>query len=160
VTDLASAVVQVVTSGVDWPGVAAAISGGVVGLAGIIATVRQASRSISAQNARAMLDEKRRTYTHYLSAIDAATGAHEATWVETYKSVVDAGFAVKMTAPVEVANLARALTDLFGNTERGDEWLGQVGRAADRVSNAMRADLGVADSSTTSDGRKREAAKS
>jgi len=36
VIELASAVVQVVTSGVDWPAVAAAISGGVVGLADII----------------------------------------------------------------------------------------------------------------------------
>lgn len=35
-TDLISPVVQVVTSGMDWPAIVAAISGGVVGLAGII----------------------------------------------------------------------------------------------------------------------------
>ena len=68
-TDLASPVVQVVTSGVDWPAVAAAIAGGVVGLAGIIFAWRQSKMTISAEDARATLAEKRRIYANYLAAI-------------------------------------------------------------------------------------------
>jgi len=69
VTDLASPVVQVVTSGVDWPAVAAAIAGGVVGLAGIIFAWRQSKMTISAEDARTTLAEKRRIYANYLAAI-------------------------------------------------------------------------------------------
>jgi hypothetical protein len=52
VIEVASAVVQVVTSGTDWPATAAAISGGVVGLAGIIFAWHQSGRTISAEDAR------------------------------------------------------------------------------------------------------------
>src|ERR1022692_2920925 len=61
-------VVQVVTSGVSWPAIVAAISGGVVGLAGIGSTIWVATRSISAENSRVRLAEKRRTYARFLTA--------------------------------------------------------------------------------------------
>ena len=69
-TDLASPVVQVVTTGTDWPAVWAAISGGVVGLAGIIFAWRQSRMTISAEDARAKLAEKRRIYANCLTAIN------------------------------------------------------------------------------------------
>jgi hypothetical protein len=72
VRESASAVVQVVTSGVDWPAVVAAISGGIVGLAGIFVAWRQSNRTIDAEDARAKLAEKRRIYA---SCLDALTHA-------------------------------------------------------------------------------------
>ena len=67
---LAASVVQVVTSGVDWPAVAAAIAGGVVGLAGIGVTVWQSSKSIGAEETRIKLNEKRRAYARFHASLD------------------------------------------------------------------------------------------
>jgi hypothetical protein len=57
-----SPAVQVVTGGTNWPAIIAAISAGVVGLAGILATYWSGKRSINAENERARLAEKRRIY--------------------------------------------------------------------------------------------------
>jgi hypothetical protein len=90
-------VVQVVTSGPDWPAIAAAIAGAVVGLAGIIAGYWQSKRSgedaarnlknslnatarnlrisINAENKRAWVAEKRRIYAECLAAFEELTTA-------------------------------------------------------------------------------------
>jgi hypothetical protein len=70
VAHMASPVIQVVTSGTDWPAVWAAISGGAVGLAGIGATVWQFRRGIRADNQRAEVAEKRRIYGRYHASLD------------------------------------------------------------------------------------------
>jgi hypothetical protein len=63
-------VVQVVTSGVSWPAIVAAISGGVVGLAGIGSTIWVATRSISAENKPVLLADKRRIYASFQASMD------------------------------------------------------------------------------------------
>jgi len=70
VIDVSSPVIQVVTSGVDLPAVVAAISGGVVGLAGIIFGARQARRTIGAEDERAVLADKRQIYSKYHASLD------------------------------------------------------------------------------------------
>ena len=74
-TDLASPVIQVVTSGVDWPAVVAGISGGVVGLAGITFAWRQSRMTIRADDRRVELAEKRRIYANCLAALQHAADA-------------------------------------------------------------------------------------
>lgn len=69
-TDLASPVIQVVTTGTDWPAIVAAISGGVVGLAGIIFAARQSNRTIHADDQRADRAEKRQIYAKYQATLD------------------------------------------------------------------------------------------
>lgn len=88
------AAIQIVTTGPDWPAIAAAISTGVVGLAGIGGTFWQGKRarehastdletslkatsdnlelSIKAEHDRARLMEKRRVYAHFTGMLDAA----------------------------------------------------------------------------------------
>lgn len=103
-----SPVVQVVTGGTDWPAIVAAISTGVVGLAGIggtfwqgkraretassdlkvslDATTTNLDRSIDAENRPAWLTEKRRIYAAYqaaLSTLVVAIAADEAVHVNT-----------------------------------------------------------------------------
>jgi hypothetical protein len=63
-------VVQVVTTGTDWPAIVAAIATGVVGLAGIVATFLSGKRSINAENKRVRLNEKRRIYATCLTAVN------------------------------------------------------------------------------------------
>jgi hypothetical protein len=72
---VASAAVQVFTSGTDWAAIAAAISGGLVGLAGIFAAWRQSGRTISAEDKRAKVAEKRRIYARYLTSITEGVAA-------------------------------------------------------------------------------------
>jgi len=88
------AAIQIVTTGPDWPAIAAAVSTGVVGLAGIGGALWQGKRarenastdlkkslkatsdnlklSIDAENKRARLMEKRRVYAHFTGMLDAA----------------------------------------------------------------------------------------
>jgi hypothetical protein len=90
--EAASTVVQVVTSGTDWPAIAAGIATGVVGLAGIGGTLWQGKRAreaaskdlresldaattnlqlgIEAENKRAHDAEKRRIYAECLTALN------------------------------------------------------------------------------------------
>jgi hypothetical protein len=74
-------IVQVVTGGTDWPAIVAAITTGVVGLGGILATYWQGKRgqeaasknfstTITAENERARLAEKRRIYAACLNALN------------------------------------------------------------------------------------------
>lgn len=63
-------VIQVVTSGTDWPAIVAAITGAVVGLAGIVATFLSGKRRINAENERARLAEKKRIYAACLNALN------------------------------------------------------------------------------------------
>ena len=95
--DVIAPVVQVVTSGVDWPAIAAAIATGVVGIAGIVGTSWQGKRaregqskdlrasidaaaenlklSIGAETERARLTEKRRIYAQCLGAFGGLMAA-------------------------------------------------------------------------------------
>jgi predicted NUDIX family NTP pyrophosphohydrolase len=68
VTDQASSVVQVFTSGMDWPAVVAAISGGIVGVTGILASWRQSIKTVNAEDERDKRVEKRRVYAQCLTA--------------------------------------------------------------------------------------------
>lgn len=66
--DVASPVIQVVTTGTDWPAIAAVISTGIVGLAGIGATLWQAKRNWNIEDKRAKVAERRRIYASSLAS--------------------------------------------------------------------------------------------
>ena len=66
---MAGPVIQVVSGGTNWTAVVAAISGGLVGLAGIGATVWASVRTSRAENKREHLAEKRRVYINCLAAV-------------------------------------------------------------------------------------------
>ena len=101
VRESVSAVVQVVTSGVDWPAVVAAISGGIVGLAGIFAAWRQSSRASYAEDARARLD---RRFSAYADFLDKARSFRNA--LRPYGSQP-----VPLLAPKDISALARSAHD-------------------------------------------------
>ena len=69
--------VEVVTTGTDWPAIVAAISTGVVGLAGIGGTIWSGTRRINTESERVRLAEKRRIYAAYHTALDRLW----ATWI-------------------------------------------------------------------------------
>jgi phage I-like protein len=116
-TDLASPIVQVV-SGTDWAAIAAAISGGVVGLAGIIFASRQSGKTISAEDARIRLADKRRTYAAFQTSLDRVFAIAAPT---TQRATVDmlsdldaalpamynSASELRLIAPPEVGNQAR-----------------------------------------------------
>ena len=69
----AGPVIEVVSGGTSWPAIVAAISGGVVGLAGIGATVWASVRNSRVEDKRAHRAEKRRVYVSYLTSITELT---------------------------------------------------------------------------------------
>jgi predicted S18 family serine protease len=99
--DIASPVIEVATSGLDWPAIAAGIGTGVVGVAGIIGTFWQGKRgreaasqdlrnsiessaqnlatTIEADKKRAHIAEKRRIYAQFMATLtNLIFIAHEA----------------------------------------------------------------------------------
>src|SRR5438552_300981 len=70
-----SPIVQAATTGTDWPAIAAAVSTGVVGLAGIVATFLSGKRTINAEDARARLAQKRQMYVGCLTAFAEMSNA-------------------------------------------------------------------------------------
>lgn len=67
--------VHVVNSGTDWLALAAVISTGVVGLAGIGAGLWQASRGWNREEKRAKMADKRRVYAAYLATLHNGVAA-------------------------------------------------------------------------------------
>ena len=164
--EAAFAPVQLVTTGVDWTAVTAAIVGGVVGLAGIVFAWRQSKMTISAEDQRIKLAEKRRIYANCLAALqhaqaalqhaegvatddpptesaDAATPAaiDAAAALTAADAAVDAAmtacFEVAIIAPVAVYRpVATILKCLADQPEEG------LGDALGQVLVAMRVDLG------------------
>jgi hypothetical protein len=147
-----------VTSGVDWPAVAAAISGGVVGLAGIIAAARQSGKTIIAEDARAKLAEKRRIYANCVAALNvyvtaddnAARGtelspAQNAELLEDYARARDAALnavsEVDLIAPTEVAFQAHRVMTILLDAEVGAP-ASEIAGALVKLTYAMRGDLG------------------
>jgi hypothetical protein len=169
VTDLASTIVQVVTSGVDWPAVVAAIAGSVVGLAGISFAWRQSKMTISADDERATLADKRQIYSKYQATLDDVFTAANILRTEhgpdrpTYLSnlqvanvaMFNATSDVRLTAPAGIASRARSVADTLSKTA----WrAAQTGSDVDQdnavykgrqdLYDLMRADLGVKESAT------------
>jgi hypothetical protein len=162
VIEQASPVIQVVTGGTDWPAIVAAISGGVVGVAGIIFAWRQSSRSISADDQRARLAEKRRIYAHFLAACSElvrASGMVDAEPKRTPFQLVKGlevapPTAAELQRTVAQANTVSAYSELelIAPKQVCDVALGYVrailvkkvkhSEPLDRVVSVMRADLG------------------
>jgi hypothetical protein len=160
-SELASAVVQVVTSGVDWPATAAAIAGGVVGVAGVVFAARTSSRTITAQDARAKLSAKRRIYANYLSVLTVTfnsaltvirgkglTGEERdeilLKWRDTKAAALSAAWEAKPVGSGAVGDLALDMFNLLPDASLDldfDQWK----RTHARLLAAMRADLGEAD---------------
>jgi hypothetical protein len=158
VIELASPVVQVVTVGTDWPAIVAAISGGVVGLAGIIFAWRQSNKTISAEDARARVAEKRRIYANCLSmfTLGFSAGVDARRLKDTPQSdeyrnamqefnrarpaAMNAVQEVDLIGPLEVGRLARkaGLSMLQIPKEGAEDFIA----ASREVLLAMRADLG------------------
>jgi hypothetical protein len=130
VTDLASPVIQVVTSGTDWPAVAAAISGGIVGLAGIVFAWRQSKMIIRAEDQRAELAEKRQINSKYQASLDdvftvanilrTEDGPDRPKYLSELQTANMAMFNatsdVRLTASAGIASLARKVADTLSAT--------------------------------------------
>jgi len=170
VTDLASTAVQAAgNSSVDWTAVTAAIVSGVVGLviglAGIIFAWRQSKMTISAEDARAKLAEKRRIYANCITALTALLnsvrpadreillGSEQMTeFLDRFSHIklaaTNAASEVSLIAPAEVAAAAqltlRILTDssIASLQAKNDSRTSPAGGALTKLIVAMRLDLG------------------
>jgi hypothetical protein len=173
VLDAIPSVVRLVAIGsVSWPAIVAAISGGVVGLAGIGSTIWVATRSIGAEDKRVRLAEKRQVYARCQASIERMIGAaisERANRQHSPKSdrrpnleaEVDSASEVMLAAMSELRLLApadiRQLTGLIGHNllayladTAGGMKLGHADRNGvpemqRRLLDLMRADLGEPD---------------
>ena len=163
-TDLASAPVQLVTTGVDWTAVTAAIVGGVVGLAGIVFAWRQSKMTISAEDARARLADKRRVYAGFLASCNeiVRVADTEARLLREKESSSEARAAVKRENEILTANLAtsKSVLELVAPDEipkLADDFVNSLGEdrmhgARSSLIAAMRADLGSIEGLSTVSG--------
>jgi hypothetical protein len=168
-------VVQVITSGVDWPAITAAISGGVVGLAGISASIWTVHRGIRAEDSRADRTEKRRVYAHFQACVAGMIwpaieyrAAHQpgtspeirasagARLDQVRDGLFEAHTELRLLAPPAVSDLATDVLRYFLNdidaTHKGAalvEEHEELPAIQDRVYRAMRTDLGIPDDSVT-----------
>jgi hypothetical protein len=154
-----SPVVQVVSTGTDWPAIVAAISTGVVGLAGIGGTLWSGKRSITAEDRRAQLAEKRRIYAAYRAALNdfvVSSSNHNTESDRSHYSDVRATFfnttaEVVLIAPANIRDrtleVGRELSNYAGSRERDREipWPAELSQKIADLDHAMRADLGVTD---------------
>jgi len=169
VTEVSSAVVQVVTSGVDWPAVVAAISGGVVGLAGIIFAWRQSKMTIRADDERVELADKRQIYSKYQASLDdvftvanilrTEHGPDRPKYLSNLQganvAMFNATSDVRLAAPAHIANKAREVADTLSKAAVRAAQTGADVDQDNAVYNGrqdlyrlMRADLGVPESGT------------
>jgi hypothetical protein len=154
---------------VDW----AIVVTGVVGLAGIGGTLLSARMtgksdaenlraSISAEDQRVKLAEKRRIYASCIAALTVGLNAarailpgetgpaderHDelmAQWGSAVATAISAASEVRLVGPFVVADLATRLVNLLIRARRVDD-LGEWGRIYTELVAAMRADLGEAD---------------
>jgi hypothetical protein len=167
VTDLASPVVQVVTSGTDWPAIVAAISGGVVALAGIIFAWRQSKMTITADDQRAVLADKRQIYSKYQATLDDVFTVanilrteHGPDRPKYLSDLQTAGVAmfnatsdVRLTAPADIASQARTVADTLSKAAWRAAQTGSdvdqdnaVYKGRQELYSLMRTDLGVVES--------------
>lgn len=149
--DAASPVIQVVTTGTDWPAIAAVISTGIVGLVGIGGTIWQAKRNWSKEDYRAKVAEKRRIYVACLTAYNTAYDAR--IYLETHSSsqkafdeyrsatqtCLTAVYELLLVAPSDIRNLGHeilaSLVNSLGDSSLFNDTLVELLKA-------MRADLG------------------
>jgi hypothetical protein len=169
VTELASPVVQVVTGGTDWAAIAAAISGGVVGLAGIIFGAHQASRTIGAEDERAVLTDKRQIYSKYHASLDdvftianmlrTEDGPDRPKYLSELRSssvvMFDATSDVLLTAPAGIASRAREVAETLSQAAWRAAKTGSdvdednaVYKGRQELYSLMRSDLSVLEPST------------
>jgi hypothetical protein len=147
------------TTGTDWPAIVAAITTGVVGIAGIGGTLWSGKRNINAENERARRAEKRLIYARCLAGLGdlAAASAMDKSMKENPSSsratLDDAGkghmtaythatnlyFELMLIAPSTVHDLAYKATTAANHTEKN------VGTLIGALKEAMRADLGETD---------------
>jgi len=141
--------VQVVTTGTDWAALAAAISGGLVGLAGVGATIWVALKNIRTQESSATLAEKRRVYARYLDtmaeviATSTADKLNSAERNEKLGAALNAVSVLLLIAPNELGLLAEGTLVSLQNYRPGQPTSSDFPRARQRLIQAMRADLGL-----------------
>jgi hypothetical protein len=161
--------VQVVTSGVDWPAIVAAISGGVVGLAGIAFAWLQSKMTTRADDQRAQLADKRDIYSKYQATLDDVFTVANILRTEhgpdrpKYLSDLHAANAamfnatsdVRLSAPAGIASRARSVADTLSNTAwvaahngTGVDPNNDVFNGRQELYSLMRADLGVKETGT------------
>lgn len=144
----------VINSAVDWPAVVAGISAGVAALAGIGATLWQASRTWGREDKRAHDAEKRRIYARLIAA-STDLWITRITWqsrvaidpalIPEYTirvgALVTAAAEVRLIAPQEVWQIADQVTNLLPGypTETTPNSFNDLHK---RLIEAMRADLG------------------
>lgn len=160
VADLSSSVVQVFTSGMDWPAVVAAISGGVVGVTGILASWRQSIKTVGAEDERAKRVEKRRVYAQCLVALTEdfqATTKLQALKEDTdltfrieitearasaHLATLNAVFEVVLIASTQIVRIVMEASRHLGRTAPADEaWISEWAKTQARLLDAMRDDL-------------------
>jgi hypothetical protein len=138
------AIVHVVTSGTDWPAIAASISTGVAAVAGIGGTILGAriagksqlsglNLSISAEDERAKITEKRRIYAQCHAAFNNMVTAVVAVRTYMVKEITERQIPAADHQTVVASEMYVALSELklIASTE--------VAEAAERVADYFRA---------------------
>jgi hypothetical protein len=157
-----SPVVQVVTTGTDWPAIVAAISTGVVGIAGIVATFLSGKRRINAENERARLAEKRRIYAAFMAAVDSLyvitihadddnTQLDSARYNDARTALYRATSELRLVAPPDVEHIVweigKAIDSYASSRRKGKSvsFPDNFGSKRSDLERAMRADLAETD---------------
>jgi hypothetical protein len=149
--------VQVVTVS-DWPTIVLGIVTGIVGLAGIGGTLWSGKRSITAENQRARLAEKRRVYARFFAAITdllvLSDSASQSKHRERKKPELNQAMGLAVNAMSEVLLIAPEQLGQL-SLDHGEKAVNAVTKALEDpgsnfyftwepqdLLNAMRADLG------------------
>lgn len=115
-------------SGTDWPSVVAAISGGLVGLAGIGATLYQFFKNAADQDSRGRRDDRRRAYAALHASFDKVFGVATAAKLATQDrdermanlnavlpDMYNAVSELRLVAPPEIGTKARTVATQLGD---------------------------------------------
>jgi hypothetical protein len=148
----------IIENGTDWPAIIASISAGVAAVAGISATLWQASRNWRHDDTQRKVAEKRQLYANFMGTFNACISAAMArenakglvqkadTAIEWNKANTNCNIArneLVLVAPVNIGNLsAKLLTTANHYTGRDKSQTEALASKILDLIQAMRADLG------------------
>jgi hypothetical protein len=153
-----------VSGGTDWVALVATISGGIVGLTGVIASIWTVRRTINADDTRTDKADKRRIYSAFHASLDdvfvaglrrdlSPVGKVELNNALTamYKATSE----LRIIAPPSIGELANSVAQKSANnvvmasaTSRDMDPENEIYRQRQELYTSMRADLGVEEGSS------------